>query len=532
MTGHRTALLLAAALLVGACTAEDDVAAPDEPAAEAPAAPAPLPPAPAPKPGPSLTTPPPPSVVDDDTIARLTSRDVSDAVPRWYMRLGVERTTALASIAAARRDPPHDAQLGTLRITDRIERLSGACPVEIRSIEGIDLGADGSPRIHATLEVIARRSLLDVAWVRELAAVPCGVEGRAFAYQEVAEVACAIPDARPYRCIVITTHATDTFPIVDHAVVDVRSGKVVDLAEIVAQLGGGGDSARRKVAALLCERIGTTDEYGPLDEGDVCPPLPARLGLVPGPDGLTVVMQGLYLPWVRDELWVSWEELAYAGYVPTFAPPRAADVNVPEPRPTPDAVLVREAPDPWMQRLGVDRLIPMDRIPATFADPALPADLGPLRVTGAVQRARRYCAAELRHVVGVDVGSGAAVSADRRGPRRGRAALPRGRAVDHRLRRGLVPPLRRPATLVLPGAQRGALRAPRRTSRALLHAHPVDLPRGRRRCTVRARPARVRHAHRRAAERRAGAGGGCGHPGRLGRRRGPGARAGPAGAVP
>jgi hypothetical protein len=410
------ALLLAAALLIGACTAEDDLAdAPDEPAVEAPAAPAPPPPA-EPDNAPPLTTPRPPDVVLDVDVARLTSAHVRDVVPAWHARvLGVDASGPLADIPAARRDPPHDARLGTLRITDRIERLAGECRVEIRSIEGIDLGADGSARIHATLEVMARRSLLDVAWVRELADVPCSWQGRPSAYQEVAEVACGIPDGRPYRCIVITTHATGADPIVDHAVVDVRSGKVVDLAEIVAQVGGGGNFARRQVTRLVCERIGTTEEHAPLGEDDVCPPLPERLGLLPGPDGLTVVMQGLYVPWIRDELHVTWEELAYRSDVPRYAPPRAEDVKAPRARPTPDAVFVRGAPEPWMARLGVSRLIPMERIPAELADPTLPDGLGPLRVTGAVQRARRYCAAELRHVVGVDIGPGAAaarISAD------------------------------------------------------------------------------------------------------------------------
>jgi hypothetical protein len=148
--------------------------------------------------------------------------------------------------------------------------------------------------------------------------VPCSWQGRPAVYQEVAEVACGIPDGRPYRCIVITTHTTGpAHPIVDHAVVDVRSGKVVDLAEIVAQVGGGGGNfARRQVARLVCERIGTTEEHAPLGEDDVCPPLPDRIGLLPGPDGLTVVMQGLYVPWIVDELHVVWEELAYRENVP------------------------------------------------------------------------------------------------------------------------------------------------------------------------------------------------------------------------
>jgi hypothetical protein len=401
-TSRAVAALLATALLIGACTAEDDLA-------EAPATPAP-PPAAEPEPEPPLVTPRPPDVVRDVDVARLTSAHVRDVVLSWDERLNIEPTVALAGIPAARRDPPHDARLGTLRVTDRIERLDGECPVEVRSIEGFDLGADGSERIHATLEVMARRSLLDVAWVRELAEVPCSWRGRPYAYQEVAEVACGIPDGRPYRCIVITTHARDADPIVDHAVVDVRIGKVVDLAEIVAQVGGGGYSARRKIARLVCERIGTTEEHAPLDQDEVCPPLPERIGLLPRPDGLTVVMQGLYVPWIRDELHVVWEELAYGGSAPRHLPPRAEDVKVPTARPTPDAVLGRVVKDPWMQRLGVSAMIPMDRIPAELADPALPAGLGPLLVTGAVQRARRYCAAELRHVVGVDVGPGAAAA--------------------------------------------------------------------------------------------------------------------------
>jgi hypothetical protein len=409
-TRGAVASLVAAALLIGACTAEDDLAdAPDEPAVEAPTAPAP-PPHAEPDTAPPLTTPRPPDVVLDVDVARLTSSSVRDVVTPWYERLGVEPTVALASIPAARRDPARDAGLGTLRITDRIERLAGECRVEIRSIEGIDLGADGSARIHATLEVMARRSLLDVAWVRGLADRPCGSEDRPAVYQEVAEVACGIPDGRPYRCIVITTHATGADPIVDHAVVDVRSGKVVDLAEIVAQVGGSGGPARRQVTRLVCERIGTTEVREPLGEDEICPPLPDRLGLLPAADGLTVVMQGLHWRGAWDELHVAWEGLTYGRPAPLHAPPRAEDVKIPEPRPTPEVVLARAVPDPWFHRLGIDRRTPMDRIPAELADPALPEGLGPLRVTGAVQRARHYCAAELRHVVGVDAGPGTAAA--------------------------------------------------------------------------------------------------------------------------
>ena len=410
---HRVALLLAAALLIGACTAEDDLAnVPGESAAEMPSAPAP-PPLAEPDTAPTLTTPRPPDVMLDVDVARLTSSYVRDVITPWHERMNIAPTVALADIPAARRDPPHDARLGTLRITDRIERLRGVCPVEIRSIEGFDLGSDGSARIHATLEVMARRSLLDVAWVRELANRPCRRDGRPAVYQEVAEVACGIPDRRPYRCLIITTHTTEDFrspAIVDHAVVDVRSGKVVDLAEIVAQVGGGGATSSRKVARLVCERIGSNDEHEPLSEADICPPLPSRIGLLPGPDGLTVVLQDLHWQGTWDELHVVWEELAYRGDVPRYAPPRAEDVKAPEARPVPDAVLGRVVPDPWFRRLGVDRLIPMDRIPAELSDPALPDGLGPLLVTGAVQRARQYCAAELRHVVDVDVGPGAAAA--------------------------------------------------------------------------------------------------------------------------
>jgi hypothetical protein len=412
MDRRRIALLLTAVLLTGACTAEDGLDPADEVAEGTTAAPAPRAPEPAPDAAPetSLTTPPPPDPVTDDAVAQLTSMRVWDAVESWYERIGVDEHSRLASIPVARRDPPRDTRLGTLRITDRIERMSGACPVEVRSIEAIDLGADGSERIHAMLATIARRSLLDAAWVRDLASAPCGWRGRPYAYQEVTEVACSIPGGRPYRCIVITTHATDTYPIVDHAVVDVRSGKVVGLAEIVAQLGGRGASARRQISRLACERIGTIEGLTPLGDGDICPPLPERIGLIPGPDGLTVVLQDLHYPGTWDELSVVWEELAYRDRVPRHAPPRAEDVKEPVARPTPDAVLVRDAPDPWMQRLGVNRFIPMDRIPAGLADPAAPDDLGPLRVTGEVQRARRYCAAELRHVVGVDVGGGVAAA--------------------------------------------------------------------------------------------------------------------------
>ena len=413
MERGRIALLLAAAVLFGACTEDGEVTeSPGGSAVGAPTTPAP-PPTAEPDPAPPLSTPRPPDVVLDVDVARLTSARVRDVITPWHERMNIAPTVALASIPTARRDPPRDAQLGTLRITDRIERLTGECPVEIRSIEGFDLGSDGSARIHEMLEVMARRSLLDVAWVRELANRPCRRDGRPAVYQEATEIACGIPDGRPYRCIVITTHTTEDFrspAIVDHAVVDVRSGKVVDLAEIVAQIGGGGATASRKVARLVCERIGSNEEHEPLSEADICPPLPERIGLLPGPDGLTVVLQDLRWRGSWDELHVVWEEIGYGGGAPRHAPPRAEDVKTPKARPVPDAVLGRVVPDPWFRRLGVDRLIPMDRIPAELADPALPDGLGPLLVTGAVQRARQYCAAELRHVVGVDVGPGAAAA--------------------------------------------------------------------------------------------------------------------------
>ena len=406
MRGRWTAGLLAGLLLLVAC-AQGAVTDPPEEAPEAVAADTP-------------TAAPPVAdepvadgvVAEEDVDPRVTleSDYLRQVVVTWDERLDVDPSTPLRSIPADQRDPERDPALGPLTVEDRIERLDATCPVELRHIVDIDLGEDGSPRIHDALRLMAAQAMVEAGWIVELADRECHFTGRPTAYQEVSEQACAIPDGRPYRCLTITTHATASYPIVQHATVDVRGGKVISLAEIAAQVGGAGEYARRQVAELLCAEIGTTDLYRPLDDGELCPPLPPRIGVVPGSEGLTVVLYGLYFANSRDVLSIPWDLVGYGGSVPVHAPPRAEDVIVPTPRPTPDMVDVREAPEPWMRRLGVSAMIPMDRIGSDVADPALPSGLGPLGVTAEVQRDRRYCAAELRHIVGLDLGPGAAVA--------------------------------------------------------------------------------------------------------------------------
>ena len=380
---------------------------------------APAPAATAPEPAAASPAPPALAVEEPRALAEpgeptlsvtLTSDYMRQALVPWYERLGVEPSVQLASIPATRRDPPSDASLGQLTVRDEIEVLDGECPVEIRKLVAFDLGEDGSPRIHDALGLLAAEDMVDVGWVRASADVPCHWTGRSWAYQEVAEIACAIPDGRPYRCLTITTSADGHGTVVHHAAIDVRSGKVVDLGEIVAQIGGGGEYARRQVAQVLCAQLGASEFYGFDPAEDTCPTLPARLGVVPTADGLTVVLYDLYFASTRDVLEIPWETLAYRGSFPTYAPPTAETLTAQAPRGEPDVVTVREAPDPWMVRLGVSSLIPMDRIPAELADPALPEGLGPLTVTAEIQRARRYCAAELRHIVRVDLGPGAAAA--------------------------------------------------------------------------------------------------------------------------
>lgn len=380
---------------------------------------APAPAATAPEPAAASPAPPALAVEEPRALAEpgeptlsvtLTSDYMRQALVPWYERLGVEPSVQLASIPAARRDPPSDASLGQLTVRDEVEVLDGECPVEIRKLVAFDLGEDGSPRIHDALALLAAQAMVDVGWVRALADGPCDRSGRPWAYQEVEEVACAIPDGRPYRCLTITTSADGHGTVVHHAAVDVRSGKLVDLGEIVAQIGGGGEYARRQVAQVLCAQFGASEFHRFDPATDACPSLPARFGVVPTTDGLTVLLYDLFFASTRDVLEIPWEVLAYRGSFPTYASPTSESLTAQAPRGEPDDVSVREAPDAWMVRLGVSRLIPMDRIPAELADPALPKGLGPLTVTAEIQRARRYCAAELRHIVGLDFGPGSATA--------------------------------------------------------------------------------------------------------------------------
>ncbi len=406
MRGRWTAGLVAGMLLLGACMQEAATDAPEE-TPEVDAAGAPEQP---PSFGGESGTDDPVASEDVDPRISLESATFGDFVVRWHDRLDVDPNVPLRSILADLRDPERDATLGPLTVWDRIDRIDGVCPVELRRIVGLDLGEDGSPRIGEALRLVADEAMVDATWITELADRPCSWTGRPYAYQEVTEQRCAIPDGRPYRCLTFTTHVKNSGPDIRHVTVDVRSGKAVSLGEVVAQVGGGGEYARRQVAELLCARIGTTDAYEPLDEGDPCPPLPERMGVVPADDGLTVIAYDLLFPGTRDVLRIPWDVVGYVGSVPLYEPPRAEDVTVPTPRPRPETVDVRETPEPWMARLGVSRLIPMERIPASVADPALPDGLGPLRVTAEVQRDRRYCAAELRHIVGLDLGPGAAAA--------------------------------------------------------------------------------------------------------------------------
>ena len=362
-----------------------------------------------------------PEVVTDLTPPATVANDVLEPVPGsslteserptvWFERLDVDRYAPLTRIPQDRRDPARDTSLGVLRVIDDLERMASACPVEIRRLVAFDLGADGSPRIHEGLALLARSAMLEAAWIRDLASRPCDWQGRPFIYQEVAELPCEIPDGRPYRCLVITTSGTAMDPIMQYAPIDVRSGKIVNLMEITATVGGPGYTAHRVVGRVLCALLPTSERYDDYLDRWPCPQLPDGVGLHPTAEGLRVIIQGLVVEYWVDELLVPWEALSWGDTVPRREAPTAATVGGPQLRPTPDAILLREAPDPWMRRLGVSSMIPMERIPDALADPPLAEGLGPRTVASRIERARRYCAAERRLITGVDLGPGAAAA--------------------------------------------------------------------------------------------------------------------------
>lgn len=397
---RRTIHLLAAALLLSACAVADgqDASTPeDEMAVEG--TPAPVEPVPEPQ----------PAGIRPDVVPGSSLTEIEDT-PVWSERLGIGWDTPLARIPVDRRDPPRDPGLGVLRVSDQLERMTGVCAVEIRHLVAFDLGPDGSPRIHDGLALLARAAMVEAEWVRDLASRPCSWQGRPFIYQEVAERACEIPDGRPYRCIVITTSATDMFPIVQYAPIDVRSGKIVSLAEITATVGARGYGANSRVGEVLCALLPTSERYDDYLNRWPCPQLPPRVGLHPTADGLRVIITDLLWSPTLDELLVPWEVLSWSDSIPRREAPSAATVGGPQLRPTPDAIVVRAAPDGWMSRLKVSNMIPMERIPDRLADPPLADGLGPRIVTSRIDRARRYCAAERRVITGVDLGPGAAAA--------------------------------------------------------------------------------------------------------------------------
>jgi hypothetical protein len=399
-----THLLVAAALLLAACTtvADRDQATSEEglrAAAEA-----------AMQSGVERTDDPDATLTRTEAVPGSTLTE-AEHTPVWFERLDVDRYAPLSRIPRDQRDPPRDTSLGVLRVTDELERLAGECPVEIRHLVEFDLGPDGSPRIHEGLALLARSAMVEAAWIRDLASRPCSWEERPFIYQEVAELPCEIPDGRPYRCLRITTTATRAFANVQYAPIDVRSGKIVDLREITATVGARGYGANERIGEVLCALLPTSDRYADVFKDGACPQLPDGVGLHPTADGLRVIIPGLIWWYLADDvLLVPWEVLAWGDSVPRREAPTAASVEGPRPRPTPDAIALREAPEPWMSRLGVSTMIPMERIPDELADPPLAEGLGPRIVTSRVDRARRYCAAERRVITGVDLGPGAAAA--------------------------------------------------------------------------------------------------------------------------
>ncbi len=411
-----THLLMAAALLLGACAAPDSTddaasarpdAQPDAPTDAQPSTPTDAQPSPPPEPAPS----PQPGAVPAEPVPG-TSLAATTHAAAWFERLDLDLATgpSIAAIPRARRDPPRDATLGVLRVTDDIAPIPGVCAGEVRSLVAFDLGADGSPRIHEGLALLARQALHDATTVRDIATRPCRDEQRPFVYQEVAELACAIPDGRPYRCLVITTTGTGLARIVQYAPIDVRSGKIVSLQEITATVGARGQSGRNSVGAVLCALLPGSEEYA-RDLGDgPCPQLPDDIGLHPTTEGLRVLIPELAWPGTLDELLVPWSVLSWGDTPPLRAAPDPARVGGPEPRPTPTSIELRDAPEPWMRRLDVSSMIPMERIPDALADPALAPGLRPRTVTSRVDRERRYCAAERRVITGVDLGPGAAAA--------------------------------------------------------------------------------------------------------------------------
>jgi len=401
MRGRGLTTVIIAAVLLGACAAEAalEAAAPAEEVERR-----------TPEVVTEATPPEPVTSGDLEPVPGSSLTEV-ERLPIWFERLGIDANSPIARIPTDRRDPPRDRDLGALRVTDALERIPGRCPGEIRRVVAFDLGPDGSPRIHDGLALLARAAMVEAEWVRDLASRPCGSSGlRPFIYQEVAELPCGIPDGRPYRCLVITTSATETGRIVQYAPIDVRSGKIVSLREIAATVGGRGYDAHIKVGEVLCALLPTSEQYERPFKDAPCPALPAGVGLRPTADGLRVVIPSLVWEWTLDELLVPWEVLSWRDSVPLHEAPNAATVGGPQLRPTPDAIMLREAPAAWMGRLDVSSMIPLERIPDALADPTLVEGLGPRIVTSRIDRARRYCAAERRLITGVDLGPGAAAS--------------------------------------------------------------------------------------------------------------------------